>query len=263
MSIPLEDETSSGVLAVHANFYEFIPEENIDESNPPVLMAHQLEAGCRYYIVISGENGLYRYDMNDIVEVTGFYNRAPKISFVRKGRDMASITGEKIHLNQVQAAVREAEAMASASVRQFRIIPDTCANRYDLLIEFAEVAPNREMAMSFVRSFDQALSRANIEYASKRESERLAAPRLCVMRPQWSDRAIARDLARGKREAQYKWRQLMLEWDEQSSLEIGSIFDFDAQTRESTLNGVNRRVERLPTVWGCGRETRRRNESGY
>ena len=95
MTIPTEDETSAGILAIDTSFYEFVPEENIEERDPPVLLAHQLERGRRYYIVISGQNGLYRYDMNDIVEVTGFYNRTPLIAFVRKGRDMASITGER------------------------------------------------------------------------------------------------------------------------------------------------------------------------
>ena len=220
MTIPIADGTPSGALAVHANFYEFVPEDNIDQADPHVLLAHQVELGKRYYIVISGENGLYRYDMNDIVEVTGFYNRTPLLAFVCKGRDMASITGEKIHVQQLQAAVRAAESRNGSRVLQFRVIPDVANSRYDLLVEFSAYQTGSLDANRFVWDFDEALAKMNIEYASKRDSQRLLAPRLCVMRPQWSDRAAAADFKDGKREAQYKWRQLVQNWDENSRSEV-------------------------------------------
>jgi GH3 auxin-responsive promoter len=220
MTIPTEDETSSGVLAIGTSFYEFVPEESIEEGDPPIMLAHQLERGQRYYILISGQNGLYRYDMNDIVEVTGSYNRTPLIAFVRKGRDMASITGEKIHVQQLQAAIRAAEGCNRSLVRQFRAIPDVKKSRYDLLVEFA-VSQNGSLDEDrFIRDFDKALAKMNIEYASKRESQRLRSPRLCVMRHRWSDRITAADFKSGKREAQYKWRQLVQEWDAISIREV-------------------------------------------
>ena len=220
MTIPTEDETPSGALAVNTNFYEFVPEESIEDRNPPVLLAHQLETGHRYYVVISGENGLYRYDMNDIVEVTGFYNRTPKVAFVRKGRDMASITGEKIHVNQLQAAIRAAENSNKTLVRQFRVIPDVASSRYDLLVEFSATQTNHLDASRFLQDFDKALAKMNIEYASKRDSDRLRSPRLCVMRARWSDQVAAADFTNGKREVQYKWRQLVDKWDAISNREI-------------------------------------------
>ena len=220
MTIPTEDETPSGALAVNTNFYEFVPEESIEDRNPPVLLAHQLETGHRYYVVISGENGLYRYDMNDIVEVTGFYNRTPKVAFVRKGRDMASITGEKIHVNQLQAAIRAAENSNKIRVRQFRVIPDVASSRYDLLVEFSTAQTNQLDASNFLQDFDKALAKMNIEYASKRDSDRLRSPRLCVMRARWSDQVAAADFTNGKREVQYKWRQLVDKWDAISNREI-------------------------------------------
>jgi hypothetical protein len=180
---------------------------------------------------MSGPNGLYRYDMNDVVEVTGFYNLAPQIAFVRKGRDMASITGEKIHLNQVQAAVRTAEVRSRASVRQFRVIPDIRNSRYDLLVEFSASHPDD--FDRFVRDFDQALSTMNAEWACKRASHRLGSPRLCVMRREWSDRVAASDCRNGKREAQYKWPQLTLEWDETSRREVVETFLSDLDANES------------------------------
>jgi len=220
MTIPLEDESAAGVLAVHANFYEFIPEDRIEDRSPPVLLAHELEDGKRYYIILSGGNGLYRYDMNDVVEVRGFHHRTPKVAFVRKGRDMVSITGEKLHLNQIQAAIREAEDDTKLDIWQFRLIPDIDHSRYDLLVEIrGELGPDAE-GLVFLGAVDQALSRLNIEYASKRASKRLGPPRLRVMRPGWSERLCRADFRKGKREFQYKWPAIRLVWDDASRQEV-------------------------------------------
>ena len=135
MTIPVDDGTAAGPLAVHANFYEFIPEDRIDDADPPILLAHELQMAQRYYVVLTGGNGLYRYDINDIVEVRGFHNRTPKVAFVRKGRDMVNIVGEKLHLDQIQAAMRQAEALSDLTSWQFRVIPDVDQSRYDLLVE--------------------------------------------------------------------------------------------------------------------------------
>src|SRR5207249_4520990 len=97
LTVPLEDGTAAGVLAVHASFFEFIAEEEIDAPCPAARLPHELDEGRRYYVLLTGANGLYRYDLNDIVEVRGFHHRTPKVAFVRKGRDMVSITGEKLH----------------------------------------------------------------------------------------------------------------------------------------------------------------------
>ena len=220
MTIPVEDHSATGVLAVHANFYEFIPEDEIENSSPPVLLAHELEDGKRYYIILSGGNGLYRYDLNDIVEVQGFYHRTPKVAFVRKGRDMVSITGEKLHLNQIQAALREAEKHSQLEIWQFRLIPDVDQSRYDLLVELRGELGADSQGFALLAAFDQALSALNIEYASKRASKRLGPPRLFVMRSGWSERLCRADFRNGKREFQYKWPALRPAWDDASRKEV-------------------------------------------
>ena len=63
-SIPLTDGVADGVLALHSNFYEFIPIDEIDQESPTTLRAHELTLGAQYYLVITTFGGLYRYDMN-------------------------------------------------------------------------------------------------------------------------------------------------------------------------------------------------------
>jgi hypothetical protein len=213
VTLPLSDGTAAGPPALDAGFFEFIPEQAMESSDPPVLLAHELEVGSRYGVVLSGANGLYRYDLNDVVEVQGRHHRAPLLAFVRKGRDMTSITGEKLHLNHVRDAVRQAEDATRVEVWQYRLIPDVGACRYDLLVEPGPAGLDAIGAEAFARAFDEGLVRVNVEYAAKRRTRRLAAPRLAVMRPGWAERQCQAEFAQGRRDAQHKWRALSAEWD--------------------------------------------------
>ena len=165
VTLPLADGTAAGPPALDAGFFEFIPEEAMETRDPPVLLAHELEVGHRYGVVLSGANGLYRYDLNDVVEVQGRHHRAPLLAFVRKGRDMTSITGEKLHVNHVRDAVRQAEDATRVEVWQYRLIPDVDACRYDLLVEPGEAGLDAIGAEAFARAFDEGLGRVNVEYA--------------------------------------------------------------------------------------------------
>lgn len=224
LTLPLEDDSAAGVPAVHTTFFEFIAEEEIDQRSPRTWLAHELQDGRRYYVLVTGANGLYRYDLNDVVEVQGFHGRTPQVAFVRKGRDMLNITGEKLHLNHVLHGVHAAERAAGLHVWQFRLIPDVDAVRYDLLVELP--APAAPTALhGFVEAFDRALAVVNVEYEAKRASGRLALPRLLVMRPGWSERLCRQEIAQGRRESQHKWSALRPDWDAVSRAEIAHAVD--------------------------------------
>jgi hypothetical protein len=245
VTLPLEDGSPAGVLAVHASFFEFVPEEAIESAALPVRLAHELEDGRRYYLVMSGGNGLYRYDINDVVEVRGFHRRTPRIAFVRKGRDMASITGEKLHVNQVQAAVRDAERRTALDVWQFRLIPDPEACRHDLLIESRGAVPDAA-ARAFLGAFERALAGLNCEYAAKRASRRLGPPRLALMRAGWSEAVCRADCAAGQRERQYKWAAIRLDWDPASRAAVLRTYDPESDTSACAAEDGIRRAGSRP-----------------
>jgi hypothetical protein len=222
VTLPLEDGTPGGVLCVDTAYLEFTPADTEDRS--VTLLAHELEDGGRYGVVLTGSNGLYRYDLHDVVEVRGFHRRTPVVAFLRKHGDFVSITGEKVHVDQVQEAVRRAETATGLPVWQFRLVPDVDGLRHDLLVEVgAPVAEGR--ARELAAAFDRRLVELNIEYAAKRRSGRLGPPRLHVMRPGWAGRAAAAELAGGRREPQYKWRALATAWDDVSRAQVALTVD--------------------------------------
>lgn len=210
-TVPTMDHTPSGILALCSNYYEFIPEEEADNARPSILLSHELEAGRRYSILLTTSAGLYRYRIQDIIEVTGFYNAAPLVAFVRKEGETASITGEKLHVNHFILALDEAARLCQLDIEQFRVAPDYENNRYDIYLEIKGGVSHALLRNEALSAIDRALGKVNIEYAQRRASGRLGSPRLHLMRSGWANQISRRQIASGKRDTQYKWPLLSAE----------------------------------------------------
>jgi hypothetical protein len=191
-SIPLSDEGAGGVLAIGTNVYEFVDVDQVDAApeDPKswtFLGAHEVDSPRDYYVFLTTTGGLYRYDINDVVRVEDFYNDAPVITFQRKGRGMTSLTGEKVSDNQVIEAVTAAAANAGVDLAHFCALADVDSARYVFQVE-----PKGEMSEAqgrgLLEAIEDKLTSLNIEYESKRKSQRLEAPELHVMKAGWYDR---------------------------------------------------------------------------
>ena len=204
MTLPISDEGSAGILAINENFYEFIPESEIGSPAPTTLTCAEIEKGASYYLVLTTPAGLYRYDINDIVRVSGFYNQTPLIEFVCKGRDVTNITGEKLHVNHVIQAMAQAQNAARMAVQHFRACADVEKSRYSFFVELDGVMPTQERLVQLLHELDASLRVLNVEYAQKRESRRLDAPVLCVMKSGWFQRKANAVLQPGTRDVQFK-----------------------------------------------------------
>jgi len=207
-SIPLSDEGSKGVLTVATNFFEFVTVDEV-EANPdkpeawPFLTAADLEMDGMYYIFVTTTSGLYRYDINDVIQVAGRYQQTPEIVFLRKGRGMTNITGEKLSVNQVIDGVQSAARATDLIPAHFKAEADTARSCYILRVEFAGHA-GEEQQLAFLQEVDRYLKEVNIEYKSKRDSSRLGAPVMHVMREGWYERGRRQQAASGIRVFQAK-----------------------------------------------------------
>jgi hypothetical protein len=182
----LSDDGSQNIPLPDNYFYEFVPEANREPyfaGDEPPLGLRDLELGQQYLIIQTGKHGLYRYDIEDIVEVNGFHGRTPTIHFVQKAKTVTSITGEKIYETQV------IEAMDRVAARQPELKPaffvaycDREAANYKLCIEFEQLRPPEQL-QELLSSFEQALGEVNIEYPYKRESLRLHEPEIFQLQP--------------------------------------------------------------------------------
>ncbi len=221
-SIPLSDEGSRGALTILTNFFEFVPVEQV-ESNPDdqsdweFLTADQLADGGEYYVFFTTTGGLYRYDINDVIQVQGTYNNTPQIVFLRKGRGMTNLTGEKVSVNQVIESFQAAGQKAGAMAAHFKAEADLEKSRYVFRVEFVKPV-DRTVHREFLKALDEHLKSVNIEYKGKRESMRLAAPVLHVMREGWYEAGRKQWADSGRRAFQAK--TVVLTADHQQTIDV-------------------------------------------
>lgn len=105
VSFPLENVENGSVVAYNSFFYEFIQVsgDGLENSSPKLL--NELELGERYCVVVTTNAGLYRYNTNDIVKVTGFYHKIPVVKFVGRMNNFSDIVGEKLENSFVEKQV--------------------------------------------------------------------------------------------------------------------------------------------------------------
>lgn len=214
-TIPMSDEGSSGVLGINAGVFEFVPVSDVeaspdDSTKWQTLFFNELVTGAEYHVLLTTTGGLYRYDINDILRVTGWRGAVPELAFVRKGRGVTSITGEKVTVNQIIEAVTAASRDICCEVEHFRAEADPAFERYLIKVESRLPMPE-QLRDVFLRGFDSHLRRLNLEYDAKRKSARLNGPVLCVMRPGWYERGKRALVADGRRLFQAKTAVLLLQ----------------------------------------------------
>jgi hypothetical protein len=82
--LTLKSGTEDTIVFGHKSYFEFIHEHELEHENPKVWQVDELEKGHRYCVIVTTCCGLYRYNMNDLIEVTGYYNKFPTIKFIRR-----------------------------------------------------------------------------------------------------------------------------------------------------------------------------------
>ena len=188
-AVPIDDGDPVAWLDGHV--LEFVADDG------RAFWAWEVEVGQEYGLVVSTEAGLYRYDLGDVVRITGFCGRAPRMVFVRRAGAELSAVGERVtetHLLTAATAFSLPILALSASIGWAEV---PC-----LRIAVAVVGPIDVQAAS--RTFDVALRRENLEYEDRRATGRFDPPVVVVVTLDAFDRWRAARVAEGAAEAQVK-----------------------------------------------------------
>jgi GH3 auxin-responsive promoter len=97
VSFPLQAHEGSA-LAICSHFLEFLPVNeagNCDAEHP--RFAHELENGQKYSVVLTTGGGLYRFQLQDLIEVAGRVNDCPLIRFLGRQNYVSDWFGEKLN----------------------------------------------------------------------------------------------------------------------------------------------------------------------
>lgn len=203
------DETNESVLFPHFHYYEFVAEDELDKPNKHFLQIDELELGKRYCAYVTTYSGLYRYNMNDLVEVGGYYKKTPTVHMISKVNGIVSMTGEKLYEPQFIQAVHEAEKETKIKTKFFVGFADVDESLYHFYFEFANEDIRQEQADAFAKVVDEHLQKINIEYEAKRSSFRLHEPKAHILQSNAYARFKTACLKDGFRDGQFKFNLLM------------------------------------------------------
>jgi hypothetical protein len=234
-SVPLSDQGDAGTIAIGTNVLEFHP---ADEDRAPegreLLRVDQLQVGQRYFVYVTNASGLYRYEMNDIVEVAGHYGQTPLIRFIQKGKGVVSFTGEKLYEVQVIAAVEAALAALRGRYHFIAAVAELVGGttpRLVFLVEFDDPVAEQD-GSALVDRLDAALGDQNDEYQTKRKSLRYGAPVIRVVRNGEFDRYRRHMVETGQR-ADGQFKVLRLTSDTSFAAEFAADRDLVGGERTS------------------------------
>jgi hypothetical protein len=164
VSFPLTGKTG-GALAVTSHYFEFMSEAG------DIFLAHQIEKGKTYSVIVTTGGGLYRYQLNDIIEVTDFYNQVPCFKFVGKVDKVSDYFGEKLNEQFVANTLKTLFARHHLAPVFYMLAPDDTQSffHYVLYIELATTEPANQLT----NELDLAL-RENFHYDYCRKLGQLA-----------------------------------------------------------------------------------------
>lgn len=164
VTVPLGE--GAPVLAVRSHAFEFVPDR---DGATDTRLAHDLDHGETYRVVVTTQGGLYRYRLGDRVRVDGFRGEVPRLRFVGRAATV-DLVGEKLDEAQVRAAL-DALGVGFAFLAPLPGHPPG----YGLFVETAT-----DEAQALAVRVDDAL-RANVHYDGARRLGQLGPVRPFVL----------------------------------------------------------------------------------
>ena len=148
-------------------YYEFIPADIINSSNPPSLSIGEVEKGVNYAIVISTDGGLWRYAIGDTVEFTSLYPH--KIKITGRTKHFINAFGEEVIIDNAEKALEKACSGTMAHINEYTAGPvymgAETRGSHEWVIEFDREPDDIE---HFIEILDNTLKAVNSDYEAKR-----------------------------------------------------------------------------------------------
>lgn len=135
MAVPIELNSFEYVILPQNGFFEFRPVDAPDDFKP--LTIKDVEVGKEYELILTNMSGFYRYRIEDVVKVTGFYHESPKVTFCYRLNQIANISGEKVNQMAFDEIVGNLSDKLGELFVGYSLYPDrtTSPGHYVLLLE--------------------------------------------------------------------------------------------------------------------------------
>jgi hypothetical protein len=157
------------LLADNGVFYEFVPMEEWDKDHPNSVTMSDVEIGKNYAIMISSNNGLWRYQPGDTVVFTRKYPHCFQIT--GRTKQFINAFGEEVMVGDTDKALAETCRKMNVVVAEYTAAPvyfgsaESSKGGHEWIVEF-DKAPH-DIAL-FNQLLDESLQRINSDYEAKR-----------------------------------------------------------------------------------------------
>jgi hypothetical protein len=163
------DKNDMLLLADNGVFYEFIPMEEWEKDHPKSLTLADVELGKNYAVLISSNNGLWRYQPGDTVIFTRKYPHCFQIS--GRTKQFINAFGEEVMVGDTDKALAETCRQTDAVVAEYTAAPlyfggnSNGRGGHEWIVEFEKEPADMEV---FNQMLDETLQRINSDYEAKR-----------------------------------------------------------------------------------------------
>ena len=213
------------VLAPKIGVYEFLPIDTEDnEVTLETCSLSELQIGAKYELVYTGFSGFYRYRMGDIIEIKGFYHKAPIVKFCYRRKQTVNVAGEKMDMGSIASVIGDFEKKYNLIGNEFCIYPDedVIPARYVVLLEIdSEQKPDipekekNEVIDSFFRTI-------NMDYDDCRNLKEIGTPEIHFLKKGAFERYKEQLHMNGKEIGQHKPVR-MIDTEEKRAFFFGEI----------------------------------------
>lgn len=181
MAMPVDLDCNDAVLLPRSIFFEFIPIDNPDIERP--LTIGEVEVGKDYELIVTNFSGLYRYQIEDVVRVTGYYNKTPKIEFLYRNNLAMNIANEKTTTQMVDWAAAKVQEELGITFKGYSFYDDKESDpvRYMMFAE-PDGEISKDMLPEIEESLDKWLNESNEKYFKYRRWGMLGMPKVVFLK---------------------------------------------------------------------------------
>lgn len=149
--------TNSGI------FFEFVPVEEINNTNPSRLTLKDVKVGVNYALIISNNAGLWAYNIGDTVK---FVSTEPyRLVVTGRIKHFISAFGEHVIGEEVEEAILSASSEMNIKLTEFTVAPFVSSDKGKSYHEwFVEFENQPSDLNAFSQSVDMNLRRKNVYY---------------------------------------------------------------------------------------------------
>ena len=158
------------LLLTAGTYYEFIRWSDYQAGSQDAIPLAEVRTDETYVMLITTIAGLYRYPMGDLIE---FSETDPyRFRILGRTQEFINAFGEDLLKSEAESSLVEACRATGAAVRDFTVAPQYIEvgkqGRHHWLVEFERPPTDIDI---FNRTLDEALQRANYNYAAKRSND--------------------------------------------------------------------------------------------